>query len=276
MLFFFTVYTLPRTLSLHPPPPPPRPLSFAGRDGMNAYTYKTLIYTLVQRSRVSHPHVSGIYSQARKQQQQQLEWSLTMEVSAALCRAGKPKLYQGGPSPLQRLPEILCVLPRVPQGRSGGWSMGRSRSTSLLRRNGGGRGKSSRGKGELRPICSVDHDRQRDGAGNQTEYFPTAFSQARGWYHGGRRPSSDDSFHSPTVIPPSALNKPSIMKRYNRRRTTGSGQVCLAAPPPPPPLSLSLSLSPLSPSLSLPLPPPSLPFAKKGNARGSVFYKQGN
>ena len=29
-----------------------------------------------------------------------------------------------------------------------------------------------------------------------------------GRYHGGRRPSSDDSFHSPTVIPPSALNKP--------------------------------------------------------------------
>ena len=27
------------------------------------------------------------------------------------------------------------------------------------------------------------------------------------------------SFHSPTVIPPSALDKPSIMKRYHRRRT---------------------------------------------------------
>ena len=39
-------------------------------------------------------------------------------------------------------------------------------------------------------------------------------------YHGGRRPSSDDSFHSPTVIPPSALDKPSIMKRYHPRRTT--------------------------------------------------------
>ena len=24
----------------------------------------------------------------------------------------------------------------------------------------------------------------------------------RVWYHGGRRQSSDDSFHSPTVIPP--------------------------------------------------------------------------
>ena len=42
----------------------------------------------------------------------------------------------------------------------------------------------------------------------------------RGRYHGGRRPSSDDSFHSPAVIPPSALDKPSIMKRYHRRRTT--------------------------------------------------------
>ena len=41
----------------------------------------------------------------------------------------------------------------------------------------------------------------------------------RGRYHGGRRPSNDDSFHSPTVIPPSALDKPSIMKRDHRRRT---------------------------------------------------------
>ena len=41
----------------------------------------------------------------------------------------------------------------------------------------------------------------------------------RSRYHGGRRPSSDDSFHSPTGIPPSALDKPSIMKRYHRRPT---------------------------------------------------------
>ena len=38
----------------------------------------------------------------------------------------------------------------------------------------------------------------------------------RGWYHGGRRPSSDDSFHSPPVILPSALDKPRIMKHYHR------------------------------------------------------------
>ena len=38
-------------------------------------------------------------------------------------------------------------------------------------------------------------------------------------YHGGRRPSGDGSLDSPTVIPPSALDKPSIMKRYHRRRT---------------------------------------------------------
>ena len=44
-----------------------------------------------------------------------------------------------------------------------------------------------------------------------------------GRYRGGRRPSSDDSFHSPTVIPPSVLDKPSIMKRYHRRRTTRWG-----------------------------------------------------
>ena len=44
--------------------------------------------------------------------------------------------------------------------------------------------------------------------------------QTWGRYHGGRRPSSDDSLHSSTVIPPSALDKPNIMKRYHRRRTT--------------------------------------------------------
>ena len=42
----------------------------------------------------------------------------------------------------------------------------------------------------------------------------------RGRYQRGRRPSSDDSLHGPTVIPPSALDKPSVMKRYHRRRTT--------------------------------------------------------
>ena len=47
--------------------------------------------------------------------------------------------------------------------------------------------------------------------------------QLKGRYHGGRRPSSDDSFHSPTVIPPSPLGKASIMKRYHRRRTTRWG-----------------------------------------------------
>ena len=40
-----------------------------------------------------------------------------------------------------------------------------------------------------------------------------------GRYHGGRRPSSDYSLHSPTVIPPSALDKPSIVKRYHHRQT---------------------------------------------------------
>ena len=44
-----------------------------------------------------------------------------------------------------------------------------------------------------------------------------------GRYHGGRRTSSDDSFHSPTIIPPSALDKPSSMKHYHHRRTTRWG-----------------------------------------------------
>ena len=38
-----------------------------------------------------------------------------------------------------------------------------------------------------------------------------------GRYHGGRRPSVDDS---PTVITPSALDKPSITKRCHRRHTS--------------------------------------------------------
>ena len=42
---------------------------------------------------------------------------------------------------------------------------------------------------------------------------------SRGRHHGGRWSSSDHSPHSPTVIPPSALDKPRIMKRYHRRRT---------------------------------------------------------
>ena len=41
--------------------------------------------------------------------------------------------------------------------------------------------------------------------------------RTRGRYHGGRRPSSDDSFHSPTVIPPSALDKPSVTIVGERR-----------------------------------------------------------
>ena len=64
------------------------------------------------------------------------------------------------------------------------------------------------------------------GARNQMEpgitgYFPTYGQRHDIWAqcHVGRRPSSDDSLHSPTVIPLSALGKPSIMKRYHRRRT---------------------------------------------------------
>ena len=51
--------------------------------------------------------------------------------------------------------------------------------------------------------------------------FPPGYFRMKTWgrYHGGRRQSSDDSFHSPTVIPPSAIDEPSIMKRYHRRRT---------------------------------------------------------
>ena len=51
------------------------------------------------------------------------------------------------------------------------------------------------------------------------ETYATHQSASWGRYNGGRRPLSDNSFHSPTVIPPTALDKPSIMKRYHRRWT---------------------------------------------------------
>ena len=75
------------------------------------------------------------------------------------------------------------------------------------------------GKNEILRICerfytepysSAPQDRQP----LTKEYQPR---HIRDRYHGGRPPSSDDSFDSPTVIPPSALDKPRIMKRYYRR-----------------------------------------------------------
>ena len=51
----------------------------------------------------------------------------------------------------------------------------------------------------------------------------TAVTSYWGRYHGGRPPSSDDSFHSKTVIPPLVPDKPSIVKRYHRQRTTRRG-----------------------------------------------------
>ena len=56
-----------------------------------------------------------------------------------------------------------------------------------------------------------------------TPWTTPGLAVTRGRYHGGRRPSSDDSVHSPTVIPPSTLDRPSSMKRYHRRRTTRRG-----------------------------------------------------
>ena len=49
---------------------------------------------------------------------------------------------------------------------------------------------------------------------------------AWGQYHGGRQPPTDDSFHSPIVISASALDKPSIMKCYYRRRTCSHTSPC--------------------------------------------------
>ena len=68
-------------------------------------------------------------------------------------------------------------------------------------------------------LAGKNEDRRKEVA-----YLPQSegrndLCSTRGRYHGGRRPSSDDSLHNPTVIPPSALDKLSIMKRYHRRRT---------------------------------------------------------
>ena len=66
---------------------------------------------------------------------------------------------------------------------------------------------------------------KRSGCQYTTRSVPPQHWGRKTWgrYHGGRRPSSDDSLHSPTVIPPSPLDKPSIMKRYHRRWTTRWG-----------------------------------------------------
>ena len=61
--------------------------------------------------------------------------------------------------------------------------------------------------------------RYNGGQGQVSWRSGVGIMEVRGRYHGGRRPSSDDSLHSPTVIPPSALHKPSVMKCYHRRRT---------------------------------------------------------
>ena len=51
----------------------------------------------------------------------------------------------------------------------------------------------------------------------------------RGRYHGGRRPSSDDSLHCPTVIPPWAFDKPFSLS--NRHSTIGIRQTVFTAQP---------------------------------------------
>ena len=69
-------------------------------------------------------------------------------------------------------------------------------------------------------FCTCTHRARTAWLTSYKEEFSHAAlcAACRGWYQGGRRPSSDDSFHSPTVIPPLALDKSSIMKRYHHRR----------------------------------------------------------
>ena len=65
--------------------------------------------------------------------------------------------------------------------------------------------------------CTV-YRTDRDGRCKSNFCLAEYGADSRGRYHGARRPSTSDySFHSPTVIPPSAL--PSTKKRYHRRRT---------------------------------------------------------
>ena len=70
-------------------------------------------------------------------------------------------------------------------------------------------------------VCPGVGEELRDARLHCSSLLPSEREWIGSWgrYHGGRRPSSDDSLHSPTVILPSALNKPSIMKRYHHRRT---------------------------------------------------------
>ena len=74
-------------------------------------------------------------------------------------------------------------------------------------------------------LCAYENNRKCFRATLPTSAWSLAFmlngsDGSWGRYHGERRSSTDNRFHSPTVIPPSALDKPSIMKRYHRRRTT--------------------------------------------------------
>ena len=70
------------------------------------------------------------------------------------------------------------------------------------------------------------HRNRGSEAARETHDAATWGQKQKGWvthtwgrYHGGRRPSSDEIFRSPTVIQPSTLDKPSIMKCYHRWRT---------------------------------------------------------
>ena len=65
-------------------------------------------------------------------------------------------------------------------------------------------------------VCAATLRNCRSNLLSHPQYTDTELT--RGWYHRGRRLSNVDSFHSPTVIPPSALDKLSIMKRYHCRR----------------------------------------------------------
>ena len=75
--------------------------------------------------------------------------------------------------------------------------------------------------------CCYLHYNNRDRAVRAAMALPPTLARADhvywskiwGRYHGGRRPSNDDSFHSPTVILPAALDKTSIMQGYHRRWT---------------------------------------------------------
>ena len=72
--------------------------------------------------------------------------------------------------------------------------------------------------------CTLSAMHMRTKTWSKQYLAPAAYAwSGAGIMEADDRHNYDDSLHSPAVIPPSALDKPSIMKRYQRRRATRWG-----------------------------------------------------